>query len=221
MFAILHLRASVLVPTHLFSASLTETVTLLLKEKYESIANKELGYVILVMDVEVDQNKKIDSSEGTTYDVAFKALSFYPKLLEIVEGELVEITDFGGFVRIGPTDALLHLSQIVDDDARADVRGGAIITGAGKKIKIGSRLRARITSISYPEEFKIGKIGLSCRQPHLGPQDWVKDKTASLCDHCGKKLGLSFRCRSCGGDFCDEHRLPENHDCKTRARKLR
>ena len=26
--------------------------------------------------------------------------------------------------------------------------------------------------------------------------------------------GLSFKCRYCGKEFCSEHRLPEDHDCK-------
>lgn len=33
------------------------------------------------------------------------------------------------------------------------------------------------------------------------------------CDICGKDVTLPYRCKYCGGTFCDEHRLPENHDC--------
>lgn len=33
------------------------------------------------------------------------------------------------------------------------------------------------------------------------------------CDKCGKEIFLPFRCPYCGGYFCSEHRLPENHDC--------
>ena len=221
MFAILHLRDSVLIPNHLLSAPLKETIIQILKEKYESMINSELGYVIMIIDVEVDQNNKINSSEGTTYNgVDFRLLTFYPRLLEIIEGEVVEITDFGCFVRIGPIDALLHLSQIADEFVRADVKGGMIVAEGGKKIKLASRLRARITSISNPEKFGMGKIGLSCRGFFLGPREWVKAKKIPLCNHCNKKLGLRFRCRSCRGNFCDDHRLPENHDCKTRRRKL-
>ena len=33
------------------------------------------------------------------------------------------------------------------------------------------------------------------------------------CDKCGKDVFLPFRCPYCGGYFCSEHRLPENHDC--------
>lgn len=33
------------------------------------------------------------------------------------------------------------------------------------------------------------------------------------CQKCGKEVALPFRCPYCGGYFCAEHRLPENHDC--------
>lgn len=34
------------------------------------------------------------------------------------------------------------------------------------------------------------------------------------CEFCGKEIGyLPFKCKYCGGTFCKEHRLPENHAC--------
>jgi membrane associated rhomboid family serine protease len=33
------------------------------------------------------------------------------------------------------------------------------------------------------------------------------------CDECGAYENLPYQCRRCGGTFCAEHRLPENHDC--------
>jgi len=33
------------------------------------------------------------------------------------------------------------------------------------------------------------------------------------CDRCGDEEGMPYQCRLCGGTFCSEHRLPENHDC--------
>lgn len=35
----------------------------------------------------------------------------------------------------------------------------------------------------------------------------------ATCDRCGKQVGMPYRCRFCGGTYCEEHRLPENHDC--------
>ncbi len=33
------------------------------------------------------------------------------------------------------------------------------------------------------------------------------------CTFCGKTETLPFTCKFCGGKFCGEHRLPENHEC--------
>ncbi|MHA1596545.1 MAG: AN1-type zinc finger domain-containing protein [Candidatus Asgardarchaeia archaeon] len=33
------------------------------------------------------------------------------------------------------------------------------------------------------------------------------------CDYCGKEVWPVFKCKYCGGTFCIDHRLPENHDC--------
>ena len=33
------------------------------------------------------------------------------------------------------------------------------------------------------------------------------------CEYCGKEVDLPFECKFCGGYFCVEHRLPENHNC--------
>jgi membrane associated rhomboid family serine protease len=35
----------------------------------------------------------------------------------------------------------------------------------------------------------------------------------ATCDVCGEQVSLPYRCRGCGGTFCAEHRLPENHAC--------
>ncbi|MCW4019775.1 MAG: hypothetical protein NWF14_00880 [Candidatus Bathyarchaeota archaeon] len=33
------------------------------------------------------------------------------------------------------------------------------------------------------------------------------------CQHCDKNVDLPFKCPFCGGYFCADHRLPENHAC--------
>ena len=88
---------------------------------------------------------------------------------------MVEITDFGAFVRIGPTDALLHLSQITDDYLKSDVKQGVILSNQSEKtLRIGSKIRASITAISLGKSASMGKIGITCRQPFLGALDWVE-----------------------------------------------
>jgi DNA-directed RNA polymerase subunit E' len=98
-------------------------------------------------------------------------------LQEIVEGEIVEITEFGAFVRIGPTDALLHLSQILDNYLKSDLKAGMIIaTQSAKTLKINSKIRARITAVSLGKGAAMGKIGITCRQPFLGAEEWIEEE---------------------------------------------
>jgi hypothetical protein len=36
----------------------------------------------------------------------------------------------------------------------------------------------------------------------------------SKCEYCGSEVMLPFECNFCGGHYCMEHRLPENHLCR-------
>ena len=112
-----------------------------------------------------------------------------PKLQEVVEGEVVEITDFGAFIRIGPTDALLHLSQITDEYLNSDVRQGLITAQQSNRvINVGTRMRVRVTALSLARGSSMGKIGVTCRQPFLGANDWIEeDLKKSLKDPSNKK----------------------------------
>src|SRR3989304_2926522 len=178
MFSIATLTDVVRIPPKLFGESLKKAAITILREKYESMINPDLGYVIMILDTKVENMGKIVSGDGGTYHkVEFSALTFYPKLQELVRGEIVEITDFGAFVRIGATDALLHLSQIMDDYLKSDVKSGMILANqSGRTLKIGSTLRARITAVSLGKAAAMGKIGITCRQPFLGADDWIAEE---------------------------------------------
>jgi uncharacterized protein YkwD len=39
------------------------------------------------------------------------------------------------------------------------------------------------------------------------------------CDFCGKEIQLPFSCNYCGGTFCSDHRLPEEHQCPNLPKK--
>jgi DNA-directed RNA polymerase subunit E' len=162
----------------MFGTSLKKAGIAILKEKYESMINAELGYIIMILEAKVDEMGKMIAGDGGTYHrVEFEALTFTPKLQEIVLGEIVDITDFGAFVRIGPTDALLHLSQVMDDYLQSDVKSGMIIAKqSSRTLKVGSTIRARITAVSLGKAATMGKIGITCRQPFLGAEDWIAEE---------------------------------------------
>jgi len=178
LFSISTLVDVVRIPPSLFGKTLKKAAINILKEKYESMINADLGYIIMILDAKVQEmGKMIPGDGGTFHKVEFDALTFYPKLQEIVQGEIVDITDFGAFVRIGPTDALLHLSQVMDDYLKSDVKSGMILANqSGKTLKVGSTLRARITAVSLGKAATMGKIGITCRQPYLGADEWIAEE---------------------------------------------
>ena len=178
MFSISTLADVVRIPPDQFGTTLRKAAIDILKEKYESMINADLGYIIMILDAKVDEMGKMVAGDGGTFHrVTFKALTFYPKLQEIVHGEIVDITDFGAFVRIGPTDALLHLSQVMDDYLKSDVKAGVIIANqSGRTLRVGSALRSRITAVSLGKAATMGKIGITCRQPFLGTDDWIAEE---------------------------------------------
>ena len=178
LFSVSTLVDIVRIPPNLFGTTLKKAAESILKSKYESMINQELGYIIMVMDAKVEpMGKMIPGDGGTFHRVEFQALTFYPKLQEIVQGEIVDITDFGAFVRIGPTDALLHLSQVMDDYLKSDVASGMIIANqSGRTLKVNSAIRARITAVSLGKAASMGKIGITCRQPFLGANEWIEEE---------------------------------------------
>jgi len=43
----------------------------------------------------------------------------------------------------------------------------------------------------------------------------------TFCEHCGEKIPfLPFKCKYCGGAYCKEHRLPENHQCTFESKHI-
>ena len=159
------------------------------KAKYEGVVDEELGYVIAVTDVKVSPTGKIIPGDGATYHkVSFSLLTFYPIIQEVVEGEIVEIADFGAFVRIGPIDALLHVSQLMDDFISYDEKQGVLLGKETKrKLTSGDQVRVRITAVSLGRAGSSGKIGVTARQPFLGKLEWIEYDTEKLKESTEKK----------------------------------
>ena len=95
MFAIVHMSDVVRIPPNRLTNSLKDAAIQILKEKYESMISPDVGYVIMITDADTSSVGKLVAGDGATYHkVTFKALTFYPKLQEIVEGEVVEIAEY-------------------------------------------------------------------------------------------------------------------------------
>lgn len=148
---------------------------------YEGKLDKDLGMLIAVTDVKDVKEGSVIPGDGAAYHTTtFEALTFKPELHEIVDGEVVEIVEFGAFVRFGPLDGLVHVSQITDDYISYDSKRGALSgKESGKILQVGDKVRARIVAVSLsPEKSKESKINLTMRQPGLGKFEWLQEAKA-------------------------------------------
>jgi len=141
-----------------------------------------LGYVISVIDIDVNPVGRILPGDGGTHHpVIFTILTFFPELQEVIEGEVVEVADFGTFLRIGPVDALLHVSQLMDDFISYDERQGILLgRESGRTISRGDTFRVRIVAVSFPKGRSSGKIGVTARQPYLGKTEWIIEEVSEI-----------------------------------------
>jgi DNA-directed RNA polymerase subunit E' len=177
MFKLITLQDTIRIPPETFGNPLEKVGREQVKQKYEGVVDEELGYVIAVTTIEVSPIGKIIPGDGATYHkVSFSLLTFYPIIQEVVEGDVVEIADFGAFVRIGPVDALLHVSQLMDDYISYDEKQGVLLGKETKrKLTAGEQVRVRITAVSLGRAGSSGKIGVTARQPFLGKLEWLKE----------------------------------------------
>lgn len=174
LFKILTIKEDVRVAPTKFDLELNEAVKESLKETLEGKVNTEIGVFLSVTDIiNVGEGKIIPEDGAIFYPAEFKVLIFRPELNEIVWGEVVDVTEFGAFTRIGPIDALVHVSQIMDDKIAYDNKN-SIFTGkkTGYKLKEGDIIRARIVGVSLGKGRS--KISLTMRQPALGAVDWIE-----------------------------------------------
>jgi DNA-directed RNA polymerase subunit E' len=181
MFKLITLQDTIRIPPETFGNPLEKVGREQVKQKYEGVVDEELGYVIAVTSIEVSPIGKIIPGDGATYHkVSFSLLTFYPIIQEVVEGDVVEIADFGAFVRIGPVDALLHVSQLMDDYISYDEKQGVLLGKETKrKLTAGDQVRVRITAVSLGRAGSSGKIGVTARQPFLGKLEWIKETLAA------------------------------------------
>ena len=173
MYKILDVKDTVRVDPEKFDMELKQSVSDSLKEEYEGILKPEVGLVLSIEEVsEIGEGKVLPEDGAAHYPAKFKMLVYEPQEHEVVIGEVVDVTEFGGFVRIGPIDALIHVSQVMDDYVNYDEKNDSLEgKESGKRLKNGDLVRARVISVSYSED---NKVGLTMKQPQLGALKWLE-----------------------------------------------
>jgi DNA-directed RNA polymerase subunit E' len=178
MYKILTVRDTVRVLPAKFGIDMTTAIKQSLQEQVESKLDPEIGVFLAVTDIlNVSEGEILPEDGAIHYTAEFKLLSYAPEVNEVVMGEVVDITAFGAFARIGPLDALVHVSQVMDDKVSYNEKLTTLIgTKSGQKLQQGAIIRARVASVSLGKGGR-SKIALTMRQPSMGAVEWIeKDK---------------------------------------------
>ncbi len=182
MYEIITVEDSIRVQPENIGLDKKESVMKALASKYENKIIMELGVMLAVTEAFDITGGAIEVEDaGIHYDAKFRAMIFVPKLHEVIEGNVVDITEFGVFVRFGPLDGMCHISQIVNDFISYDRKTG-VLSGkdSSKNLKVGDIVRARVIGVSLDKK-EINKINLTMRQPGLGAIEWLEaEKKAKL-----------------------------------------
>lgn len=177
VYKIVEVEDSIRVPPGKLGKDLEDAIFETIQERFEGVFDPDLGIVLNVESIEEVMDGKVVPEDGAVfYPTKFKLLVYYPEEYEVTLGEVVDITEFGVFVRIGPIDGMIHISQIMNDYVSYDKKNSILVGRESKKtLKEGDLVRARIISVSFGKE---SKIGLTMRQPGLGAIHWIEREKA-------------------------------------------
>ncbi len=176
MYYLCTLADTVRVSPDKFGGDLKKTVLEILQKEYEGLLDEDLGIVTVIVEVnDLGDGKVVPGDGAAYYDATFKTLVYKPEIQEVVEGIVSEITEFGAFVRIGPLEGLVHVSQIMDDYINYDPKlPGFVGRDSGRKLTLNDTVLTRIVTVSLKGSIQSSKIGLTMRQDGLGKPDWPK-----------------------------------------------
>lgn len=161
-------------PPHYFGLDLLTAITRILREKYERKVDVEDGVILRITNIRDVTGGSVVFGDGAAYySVTFDALVYVPELHEIIDGEIIDVVDFGAFVNLGPLDALVHISQITDEPVSFDRKASTLITKSRRAIKKGDTLRAKIVTVSMRPTIPETKVALTMRGEGLGKHEWL------------------------------------------------
>ncbi|MEM0056917.1 MAG: DNA-directed RNA polymerase [Candidatus Geothermarchaeota archaeon] len=172
-----HIKDMVAIHPSLFKEGLVKAAEKQLYQKYLGLYDAEIGYIIAIKDIKIDPIGRIISEDGSSnHKVEFDVYAFKPVKGEVVEGEVVGIESFGIFVRIGPVDALVHKSVLLDDIVDINKIENIVVgRKTGKVIKKGDIVRARVLDFSHPKGFSLMKVALYMKSKGLGKVEWLNE----------------------------------------------
>ena len=177
------------VPPKKLGTKIKDSLLEICREDYEGRIREEYGVIIAITGIgEVGVGHVIPGDGAAYYEAEIEMLTYKPHVQEVTRGTITEATEFGAFVRIGPIEGLIHVSQIMDDYINYDSKlPGFVGKKTDKKLVPEDNVLARIVTISLKGDTSSSKIGLTMRQPFLGKVDWAKVDEKGVKEVRGKK----------------------------------
>ncbi len=175
MFYSTKINDKVRVPPKKLGAKIKASLLEICKEDYEGRIDSDYGVIIAVTNIgSIGEGHVIPGDGAAYYEAEIEMLTYKPLIHEVVRGTITEATEFGAFVRVGPIEGLIHVSQLMDDFINYDAKlPGFVGKKTDKKVTIEDNVLAKVVTISMKGEVSNSKIGLTMRQAHLGKEDWV------------------------------------------------
>ncbi|HUB92686.1 MAG TPA: DNA-directed RNA polymerase [Candidatus Saccharimonadales bacterium] len=177
MFYVYTIKDTISIPPAHFGEDLNKAAETILRKRHERLLEKDVGIVLAVFNVRnISDGFIMPGDPSTHHDVTFDMLAFNLDVGEILMGEVSELVDFGCFVRLGPIDGLVHLSQITNDFITHDRKAGTfVLRNSGRTLKKGDVVYVKVSTISLKNNIKDTKIALTMRPDGLGKYEWAKE----------------------------------------------
>ncbi len=166
------------IPPERLGEDINELAQELTQMTFEGKIVGDRSLIVLTANIKPVGEGRIVHGDGAVYqDVEYDAMMFRLDNQEVVEGTVCEVLKFGAFIRFGPLDGLLHISQVMDDHIDVDVENQRLVGKETRRdIRVNHDIRARIVTVSVNERNpRESKIGLTMRQAGLGRLDWIED----------------------------------------------
>lgn len=178
MYSIVKREDVVRIPPERLGEDIDALARELTRTTLEGRVGADKSLTLIASNIERVGEGRIVHGDGAVYQtVKYDAVVFVPQLQEIIDGTVVEILKFGAFIRFGPLDGLLHISQVMDDRVDVDEENQRLIGKDSRRdLRIGDKVRTRIVALSLNERApRESKIGLTMRQPALGKHEWIEE----------------------------------------------
>jgi len=179
MYKRVRLKDTVEVPPQELADVTPQLVKRLLQDKLEGRMDEDVGSVVSVVNVhDIGEGSVLPNRPGVYYEAEFDAVTYDPQMQEVVDGNVVEVVEFGAFVGIGPVDGLLHVSQISDEYLAFDNENQQLASNeSNRTLGVDDAVRARIVTKSIDERNpRDSKIGLTAKQVGLGKHGWLEEE---------------------------------------------